>query len=136
MVISYGKHFFFLLAVFYRHVGCYKDELQPNRALPVKLSSVVSSVMQCYQLAKAEGYQAFGTQWGRQCWAGSDATDTYSKHGVATNCTGGMGGWLSNDVYLVKSSGNKNFRPVAGIQLFHFFLQLTLSVVMFTNIAL
>ena len=85
---------------YYQHIGCYRDEPPPNRALSI-ISWNVDSVEECYQLAKQRGFLYFGTQHGKECWSSAVAASRYNVYGKATNCRGGMGGTWSSDVYVI-----------------------------------
>ena len=84
---------------FYQHIGCYNDT--DVRALSINLSWNVASVEECYQLAKERGFLYFGTQFGKECWSSADAANRYNVYGTKANCEGGMGGYWSNDVYVI-----------------------------------
>ena len=67
----------------------------------------MTSVVECYQLAKNKSYPVFGIQGAshldRECWSSSDALQNYGKHGAAGSkcCTKGMGRAWANDVYMI-----------------------------------
>jgi hypothetical protein len=53
------------------------------------------------------GNTVFAAQHNRQCFTGENAENTYKKHGIATNCQGGIGGSWASDVYkIVRCPGN------------------------------
>ena len=105
----------------YKHLGCFNDKSE--RALP-KYLGVVTTVVECYQLAKAKGYPAFGLQIPNICWSSSDALQTYGKYGAnGTNCAGtnGLGGGWANDVYMMLGTFHQNSGG-GGVQASRFFL--------------
>ena len=89
----------FTAAAFFGY-DCFAEQLS-NRALPVLLASNITSKEECYELAKAGGYQAFGIQNGTECWTGEDAHLVYDKHGKTSGCTRWMGGPMKNDIFLI-----------------------------------
>ena len=59
-----------------------------------------NSIVLCYEEAKSKGFKIFALQHGGWC-AGTAGGEGYKKYGAATNCFGGKGGPMSNDVYRI-----------------------------------
>lgn len=59
------------------------------------------SVMQCYNLAKANGYKYFGLQFYGECWASNDSS-RFRRYGQVTSCYHGLGGKWTNYVYMIR----------------------------------
>ncbi|KAG2485882.1 hypothetical protein HYH03_015465 [Edaphochlamys debaryana] len=96
------------------YVGCYNDD--GSRRLPVRLASDPSmTTTKCRDLAASAGLSLYGTQYGAECYGGSDETRATSL-GPSTGCNMGCagastetcgGGW-ANSVYRRSTvSGNK-----------------------------
>lgn len=62
----------------YSYIGCYADEYQPNRKLPVLLATrdidptYRNTVRRCAFLAREAGLPYFGVQDSAECWGGAD----------------------------------------------------------------
>jgi hypothetical protein len=81
----------------YNYVGCYNDA--PNRAIANEMNNV-TSVYDCEQLAKQQGYTVYGLQYGGQCF-GSNDINAAREYGLQTNqseCSP-LGGSWTNQVY-------------------------------------
>jgi hypothetical protein len=87
------------------YVGCYKDN--PSRAIP-NYRGNVNSLDQCAEIAKGNGDNTLGLQYGGQCFTGKDSA--YNKYGVESN-TGNcppLGGTWSNQVYTKGGKRREN----------------------------
>ena len=89
----------------YRFLGCYQED-SAARAMPQKISDFRSLsnkdvVDLCYLDALKGGYQAFGVQYGGQCFSGPQAHLTYKRYGGSGGCRHGKGGTWANDVYFI-----------------------------------
>ena len=80
----------------YQYQGCYKDD-GSTRALPTKISSNVSSIDQCAQLAQSNNATVFGLQAGKECWIGTDLSRA-EKYGTKSGCSTLGNNW-KNQVY-------------------------------------
>lgn len=81
----------------YNYVGCYNDT--GNRAIANQMNNV-TSVYDCEQLAKQQGYTVYGLQDGGQCFGSSDI-DAAREYGLQTDQSqcGTLGGAWTNQVY-------------------------------------
>ena len=82
----------------YNYVGCYNDS-PSGRAIANEMNNV-TSVYNCEQLAKENGYTVYGLQDGGQCFGSSDI-NAAREYGLQTNqseCTP-LGGSWTNQVY-------------------------------------
>ena len=74
-------------------LGCYEDN-DGDRALPINYANFrlqinwtqVETVQQCAQVAFNKGYEYFAVQFYGVCYTGSDALQTYDKHGKSDRC--------------------------------------------------
>ena len=62
-----------------------------------------NSVQQCYNAAKAKGFQYFAVQDGGQCMSSATAGNDYQKYGKSRDCTNSKGGPMANFVYRIKN---------------------------------
>lgn len=111
--LSYVLVFDFLSVntVQHRYLGCFKD-VSYSRAMPELLHtfSLLSNKDikdLCFLDTLKKDCQAFGVQFGGQCFTGPSAHLTYSKYGKASNCKDGRGGTWANDVYLVNGEQSR-----------------------------
>ena len=65
-----------------KYIGCYRD--MPSRRLPYWGLST-GTYEQCQELAKRRGHPYFGTQYGGECWTGTDINR--ARSGGRANCT-------------------------------------------------
>ena len=96
----------------------------------------MTTVVECYQLAKAKGYPAFGLQIPNICWSSSDALQTYGKYGAnGTNCAGtnGLGGGWANDVYMILGTFHQNSGGRSSVSFFSYQLNLSLQFLLFSS---
>ena len=56
-------------------------------------------------------YTVFAIQDGGQCFGSSTAQNTYSKYGTSSECSGGKGGPLANDVYRMQNGEYMRHQP-------------------------
>ena len=86
----------------YINIGCFVDK--SVRAIPYsgKTFSGPNAIQECAALAASNGYQAFGVQYGGQCYTGSEVHVTYAKYGKASDCDckNGLGGTWRNNIYF------------------------------------
>jgi len=61
-------------------------------------------VQQCYNAAKAKGFQYFAVQDGGQCMSSATAGNDYQKYGKSRDCTSSKGGPMANFVYRIKNA--------------------------------
>ena len=84
------------------------------RAIPTlegnnKVSSIIDGhykrrsreIEKCYQATLSLGYDTFAVQDGGQCFSSANAASTFNRYGKSTNCYGGTGGPMANDVYRI-----------------------------------
>ena len=92
----------FCFSVLYEHLGCYKNyENENDTTLPDDLGRV-SSVVECYRLAKLRGYPAFGIQSPNKCVSHKKALQRYYRHGISTDCNNKkMGGEFESNVFKI-----------------------------------
>ena len=85
----------------YNPIGCFVDK--SLRAIPYsgKTFSGPLTIPRCAAIATSKGYQAFGVQYGGQCFTGPEAHVTYAKYGEASDsdCKNGLGGTWRNNIY-------------------------------------
>jgi len=84
----------------YHHVGCFKDK--GNRAMPFIRSYLIDPIRKCAERAKKDGFTTFGLQNGHECYGGPEASNTYNKYGRSKECSNGVGGSWTTDVYQWK----------------------------------
>ena len=101
----------------YEPLGCWDD--RNSRALtpidadiaqehgPYKTRS--DPIQNCFEEAKAGGYEFFAVQDGGYCFASSDP-DAYKKYGSSSLCWDGKGGQMTNNVYRIR---NGNFDVIS-----------------------
>lgn len=97
----------------YYDLGCWQDRggsartmtllsLRPKRIDWVNLiNNMENTIMQCYNLAKANGYKYFGLQFYGECWASNDGA-RFRRYGQVTSCYHGLGGKWTNYVYMIR----------------------------------
>ena len=80
--------------------GCYVNKAD-SLALPDPFETNVNNLQgnenifeHCSKRAKTFGYTVFGVD-DKNCWAGSDAENTYDKYGESSKCTVGKTGYGS-----------------------------------------
>lgn len=91
----------FIFLVSYYLKGCYKDAR--IRAMPKFMGNFKEHdhpIKWCLETVLRHGYQAFGMQYGGECWSGPTAHITYSKYGVIRSCKNGLGSQWANSVYF------------------------------------
>lgn len=93
----------------YKYMGSYGDGGAP-RAIP-NFKKYVGSVDECYNIAKSEGADVFGLQYGEgltpkgECWIGKQASSDYAIYGEK-NCTNINGCAWQNHVFVVPLAPN------------------------------
>ncbi|CAN0031064.1 unnamed protein product [Scytosiphon promiscuus] len=91
------------------YLGCFQDD-RDARILPTMAPISLDSMDATYCMGLCEGFDYYGTQFGRECWCGSGTpAETYNLYGELTDaecdmeCTGdateSCGGHLAASVY-------------------------------------
>ncbi|CAM9721699.1 unnamed protein product, partial [Hapterophycus canaliculatus] len=94
---------------FDEYVGCFQDD-RDTRILPTMMPISLDSMDAAYCRVLCDGFDHYGTQFGRECWCGSGTpAETYNLYGELTDancdmeCTGdatqSCGGLLIASVY-------------------------------------
>jgi len=102
----------------YKSIGCWRDVVGDRAIATLEgvdsrltggYGSRVNAIHLCYEAAKERGYPAFALQAGGQCFASSEALNTYQQYGAANNCATGKGGSMANDVYEITCNGEAQY---------------------------
>ena len=93
-------HYTILSTGIWQDKGCYVNKAD-SLALPDPFETNVNNLQgnenifeHCSKRAKTFGYTVFGVD-DKNCWAGSDAENTYDKDGESSKCTVGKTGYGS-----------------------------------------
>lgn len=82
------------------HVGCFADKPWKGRTLSYFHAKRKIGLLACGKVCRERGSLLMGYEFGQECFCG-DASEDYSRHGVADSCKDGLGGRLGIDIYKV-----------------------------------
>jgi len=96
--------------VIYEPVGCFKDNMQEPRPLPVLVKNfrwpakidwknLNNTIGACAKKVKQAGFIYFGLQFYGECWSGPRAHLTFDEDGKSKHCAFGVGKQRANFVY-------------------------------------